>query len=359
MHHIFKIAKNNSGIALLLTVSVTTILVASALEYNRRARLTLVSTAGMRDSMTALQMASSGIHVAMAMLIKDKNESTTDTILEDWADSAKIDAILAETPFDEGKLSVRITDELGKIQINALVQFPDSRNFNNIQLNLWERFLSQIGDQEQMLEDSAPLAIINSIKDWLDSGDDDATTGLSGAETDYYQGLDPPYSSRNGPIRDVNELLLIKGVTPELFYGSPEKPGMSSYLSVHGLASAAGTSYTYPGRINLTTAELPVLSAVFPLESEDIVNALYEYRQEALKGEATHDFSDPAWYKEIPGFSDVNINPELITTSSDLFRIASQASINDTKMTTTAVIQRTRHEKTGKWYCKVLSWETE
>ena len=63
--------RNNRGIALLLTVSVTTILVAVVLEYNRQARVTLISTAAMRNSITLYQMTASGIHLAMAMLIKD------------------------------------------------------------------------------------------------------------------------------------------------------------------------------------------------------------------------------------------------------------------------------------------------
>ena len=50
MQSVRKIAHNRRGIALLLVVSVTTILVATALEYNRRARFTLISTAAMRDS---------------------------------------------------------------------------------------------------------------------------------------------------------------------------------------------------------------------------------------------------------------------------------------------------------------------
>jgi len=62
-----------------------------------------------------------------------------------------------------------------------------------------------------------PSAIINSIKDWLDSGDDDAITGLSGAESAYYQDLDPPYPCRNGPFPHLGELALLKGVTAELF----------------------------------------------------------------------------------------------------------------------------------------------
>lgn len=353
-----KIIRNNRGIALLLTLSVTTILVAAAMEYNRRARFTLDSTAAMRDGITMSQMAASGVHVAMAMLVKDKSESNTDSLLEDWADSTKIDEILAETPFDDGVLSVKISDEMSKIQINALVSFPDSRNFNESQLTLWDRFLSLAGDEEQMKDDSEPMAIINSIKDWLDSGDDDAITGLSGAESDYYKDLDPPYASRNGPMPDVDELILVKGITPELFYGSPEKPGISQFLTVHGV-SGSGNSFTYPGRININTAELPVLAALMPLESQDLVEALVEFRQEVISDEESHDFSSPGWYKEIAGFSDVNINQKLITTTSDIFRIESEATLHDLKLKATAVVQRIRDPKTGKWTCKILSWKTE
>ena len=198
-----KIAGNNRGIALLITISITTVLVAAALEYNRRARYEVHSTAAVRDRMTLSYMASSGVHAAMAMLIKDKSESNFDSLQEDWANSDKINELLAEIPFDDGKLSVTITDEMGKIQVNALVSFPDSQRFNESQRRMWERLLNYTNTEEDLPEDRQPAAIINSVKDWLDSGDDDAITGLSGAETSYYEDLDPPYASRNGPIADI------------------------------------------------------------------------------------------------------------------------------------------------------------
>jgi general secretion pathway protein K len=339
-------------------VSVTTILVATALEYNRRARFTLISTAAMRDSITLSQMAASGVHVAMAMLIKDKSESNTDSLLEDWADASKIDEILQEIPFESGEISVKISDEMGKIQVNALVAFPDKNAFNPDQLSLWDRFLNFMGDEEQLQDDSEPAAIINSVKDWLDSGDDDATTGLSGAEREYYQSLEPPYAPKNGPLTDLNELMLIKGISPELFYGSEEKPGFSQFMTVYGVAGSS-ESFSYPGRININTAELPVLMALMPLESEDLVEGLFEFRQEALNKEEDHDFSSPGWYKEIPGLSDVNINKKLITTQSDIFRIEAEAKLHDLKSKTIAVVQRARNTETGKWMCKILSWETD
>jgi DNA uptake protein ComE-like DNA-binding protein len=58
--------------------------------------------------------------------------------------------------------------------------------------------------------------IADAILDWIDSDDD---TREFGAESDYYQVLDPPYTCRNGLLASIEELLLVRGVTPALLYG--------------------------------------------------------------------------------------------------------------------------------------------
>ena len=58
--------------------------------------------------------------------------------------------------------------------------------------------------------------VIDSILDWRDPNRDHR---LNGAEEDYYRGLDPPYSCKDGPFDVVEELLLVRGVTPRLFAG--------------------------------------------------------------------------------------------------------------------------------------------
>jgi general secretion pathway protein K len=359
MSKALKIFEDNRGIALLITISVTTILVAAVLEYNRRARFAIISTAAVRDHLTMSNMANAGVYAAMALLVKDRSESDLDSLQEDWANPEKIDEILQEITFEKGKLSVTITDELSKIQINALVSFPDSRRLNQSQAMLWDRYLRYIGSEEQLQEDSEPVAIVNSVKDWLDSGDDDATTGLSGAESNYYEDLDPPYASRNGPIPDLNELLLIKGITPELYFGQGETPGLSQYMTVHGMTVGEGTSFNWPGRININTAALPVLAALLGIENEEMAQSLYDFRQEIIAGKDVNDFSNTKWYKQIPGFGDIAIDPKLITVSSDVFRIESEAAVNNIKSSVTAVIQRVQTPQSGKWACKILSWQTE
>lgn len=58
--------------------------------------------------------------------------------------------------------------------------------------------------------------LIAAIRDWIDE-DDVPLPG--GAESDYYGTLTPPYRAKNGPLGTLDELLSVKGVTPELLYG--------------------------------------------------------------------------------------------------------------------------------------------
>jgi general secretion pathway protein K len=353
--------RNRRGVALLITLSVTTLLVVMTLEYNRRARYAVISASAARNDLTMTEMATAGVHVAMAILAKDKTQNDTDTPLDDWANPEKVAEVLREFPFEAGEVALLITDELGKIQVNALVNYPDSRQFNETQRTLWERFLQYYADRKELKlelkDDSDPQAIINSLKDWLDSGDDDAITGLSGAETSYYQDKEPPYPSRNGPLTDLDELLLVKGITPELYYGTAQVPGIARYLTVHGMAPGEGTGFSFPGRINLTTAELPVLFAMLPAENRDLVEAIDELRRDIAAGKQTVDLKSPNWLNQLPGLGGIKLDPKLITMTSDLFRVQSTATLHDASTTVTAVVQRVQGSQSGKWTCHMLSWQ--
>jgi general secretion pathway protein K len=66
------------------------------------------------------------------------------------------------------------------------------------------------------LEEEARYIVIESILDWRDPND---LHRLNGAEDEYYQSLKEPYHCKNGNLDSVEELLLVRGVTPDLFYG--------------------------------------------------------------------------------------------------------------------------------------------
>jgi hypothetical protein len=59
--------------------------------------------------------------------------------------------------------------------------------------------------------------VADAILDWLDADDEPRELG---AEIDYYSALSPAYAPKNGPLETVEELLLVRGVTPQLLFGA-------------------------------------------------------------------------------------------------------------------------------------------
>ena len=79
-------------------------------------------------------------------------------------------------------------------------------------LNVNVTSLEELAKLDGMTPDVAAAII-----DWRDP-DNQVTPG--GAEAEYYLSLQPPYQPRNGPFQTVRELLMVRGVSPELLLGS-------------------------------------------------------------------------------------------------------------------------------------------
>lgn len=355
---------NHRGVAILVAIAVVAVLLTAGLALNKRIRGSITGAVHAKEKLVLSEMAVSGVHGAMIMLINDRRENETDTLQEDWASPEKVAEMVGLAPFETGTVEVGITDERSKIQVNALVQFPEGRQFHASQRFLWERLLNRVFSLFQLLPDgfdtvpdSDPNMIIDSLKDWMDDGDDEAITGLSGAESDHYQDLEPPYACKNGPIDHLGEIALVQGVTPELFNGAGGVGGLSSIVTVHGESAINDGRFTFDGKINISTADEIVLSAVLPTEHTDLAGAMADYRVEKADEIFTHKITDPNWYKQVPGVGDVDIDNALITVSSDLFRIVSTATRNDRSVTVNVVVQRDKEKESGRWVCNTLIWE--
>ena len=107
------------------------------------------------------------------------------------------------------------------------------------------------------LSSSKAADIAAAIIDWRDT-DDDETPG--GAETRYYEFLTPPYRCKNGNFETIAELLLVKGITPELFSIIP------GHFTVYGR-----------GKININTAGSEVLKSMGM--GDDLTAKIIEFRQ--------------------------------------------------------------------------------
>jgi len=58
--------------------------------------------------------------------------------------------------------------------------------------------------------------LVDALIDWRDSDDNPRPLG---AESEYYESLDPGYHVKNEPFETLEELLLVKGFTREILYG--------------------------------------------------------------------------------------------------------------------------------------------
>src|SRR5204862_3510059 len=63
--------------------------------------------------------------------------------------------------------------------------------------------------------------IADSIITWVRTESENARSPRpNGADSSYYAALSPPYRAKNGPLDSVEELLLVRGVTPQLLFGT-------------------------------------------------------------------------------------------------------------------------------------------
>ena len=138
-----------------------------------------------------------------------------------------------------------------------------------------------------------------AILDWLDE-DDEPREEPMGAEAEYYTSLATPYEPTNGPILTVEELLLVRGMTPDLLFGAdsnrngvldpdeqqrfnvtidtPGALGLAAYFTVHGNEASKRRDGSF--RVNVNSDDLETLydSLVDALGDETYASFICAYR---------------------------------------------------------------------------------
>jgi general secretion pathway protein K len=320
--------KDNRGMALILTILIVSLIVALTLQFNTSMRSNLHAATNLCDGIKLGCIARSGFNGALALLYEDGSSGNVDTLHEDWAHIGIFSESSASI-FGEGRFLVEITDLSGRIQINQLID-KDGK-YNDTQKSLLTRFLNS---PEFGLDPEEVDNIVDAIKDWIDT---DSETTRFGAENAYYQTLEKPYPCKNEPFEFLEELLFVRGITKELFYGTEERPGISLYLSTYG-----------DDKININTAGPLVLRALSEQIDQDMAEDMAAYRENK-----DNDLSEPGWYKNVPGMSYVAIDQALLTTSSKYFEITSKGLKGAMSKQIKGAVER----KEG--VLKILSWRVE
>jgi len=238
------LSDQTGGVALILVIWVIVVLIAVVGEFSYSMRTEVNIARNFKEDIEAYQLALAGIEAAKAEILSVKDPSR---MYVDGEGLLVLDPEAEEKPAREEELGKGIfryiiTDEDGRLNINAATP-PQLKNI----------FLAA------GVDNTDADAIVNSIMDWRDTDD---LHMLNGAEEDYYQALPEPYSCKDGPMDSVEELLLVKGMTPDIFKGSKGGQDEKTYEGVVQYFTVMNT-----GVININTAPQAVLEAVLGIDA--------------------------------------------------------------------------------------------
>ncbi|HXJ55260.1 MAG TPA: general secretion pathway protein GspK [Verrucomicrobiae bacterium] len=341
-------AKKRSGIALIIVLVVIVVLaiLAGRFAYSMNVEVTLARHAAFSSELD--WMGRSGVEVAKWVLGQEAQGpmGRVDSLKAKWAggpgetNSAVAGIDLKNYPLGKGTLSIEIKDLDRKFNINVAASDE----------TVLRQALTLIG-----VDAGSFGTIVGSIQDWRDLDDN---PHMGGTETETYEQQDPPYFCKNGPIDDLSELLLIRGITPAMYYGSAggELPQIFNRPQGGQRGRSEEPSYAVglvdlftalsAGPINLNTASATVLQ-LMPDIDENIAQAIIQARAGPDGQDGTDDdmpFRSPQELAgRVPGF----VNPAAIAqigrffgVQSVVFEVHVKASISSSTREYVAVLLR-------------------
>ena len=225
----------------------------------------------------------------------------------------------------DGTVSVKIVDLERKVNINTVNANPGELQQALTLMGVGADGISVISD---------------SILDWIGPP---KSPRPAGAESDYYQTMDPPYYAKNAPMDDLSELLLIRGICdhPEIYWGgSPTNHPTARFQQKLGFVNSPFQVPDYPfgltnlftalsiGRINVNTADENVLQ-MLPGVDETTAQNIIKQRAGPDGEDGTADdtpFTNPS---QITAAGAPAGDAALCTVRSSLFEVHVTARLGD------------------------------
>ena len=322
--------------ALFMVLWVLILLSGIATEFCFAMRTEVNMVRNFKEQTEAYYIALAGLNRAVYELLRNESSPEKKKLLADENEEAaetssrwRMNTDIPPVPFAGGRFIVRIGNEAGKVNINTADEPVLKMMLNGFDLE----------EQEKSI-------IVDSIVDWRDEND---LHRLNGAENDYYQSLPKPYDCKNGDFDAIEELLMVRGITPEIFYGGLKnmvtafKDDGSKRGQIRRRSGEADGS-----KICINAAPRAMLIAL-PQMTNDLAQSIIDFRKEA-------DFKTLGEVSTLLG-ADVYgaISRHITLTPSSYYEIESSGSIIDsrTRQGISATVEINRTIKKGY---RVVQW---
>jgi general secretion pathway protein K len=289
------ISGSQRGVALLLVLWVLTALMGIVFTFSVLVRNDLASALSFRNDLAKRLLAQAGLERA-TMEIQYRLLNRGQAIILEGKETWKTDGTSYREKLGEGYYTVRITDDSGKINLNALT---DASGI------LLKNLLLQLAVSGEDAD-----VIVDSILDWKDT---DNLVRLHGAEDEYYMALPKPYKAKNANFETLEELLLVRGVAPDIFHGTEKHKGLVHFLTIHGNAQ----------RINIASAPREVLAA--------LPNMTPERAEQIIERRNTDAILKLEDFRDIFGGDYPQVSPYIGMDESGIFSIESAGFLEEGK----------------------------
>ena len=248
---------NQRGVALLVVLWIFIFLLVVAFDFSASVREEATAAHRYSDETQGYYIALAGFERGVYEFLQQSTTGRDTLATQKKADI--FDGDWREETLGGGTFRVRWVDEAGKININRADEDTLRRIFTNLGI-----------------EEPSKAILVDSIMDWRDPDD---LHRASGAENDYYRSLTPPYTAKNGPFDTVEDLLWVRGMTAELFYGYGDARGNRGENAQRVGLREIFTVDSPIDRVNLRTASADVIHALTGIPLEKISRFIDERKK--------------------------------------------------------------------------------
>ena len=323
------------GVALIFTLLVLTVLIAVVASLSMTAKTDLILSQNHLDNIQNEMALASAVSVAKEILLSDQESSEFDSRSEAWAQG------VADLPVGETSVSVSLADEDGKFNIHRLVF--GSKKERKVAKEQFARLVEIVADRlgvhvEKTYAGEAEIIIVReeesnvlvgNIVEFLETRMEQSGVKLE----DLDKGKGEELKLRP-LLYDIDELLLVEGLTPEFLYGdldNEDAPGLADCVTTWSDLA-----------VNINTARPEVLQCLHEKIDERLANAIVDYRRET-SFEKPDDLSkvDGVDKKVFSGLKDA------IGVGSRFFRADLTASTGALKKKAVAVLRRPLEQEAG------------
>ena len=203
------------GSVLLLVVVIVAMLTLAAFNFAQTMTTELEAASMYTMSVQAKSSADSGIEFAATLLGDRTNLPNTNLIHNPQLFMGRV---ISASPHPRANSRFSIIAPVEHDTKNNAIRYGLMDESAKLNLNFLPNMGLSNDDLDALLMNipNMTMEIADSILDWIDSDD---TVNPYGAESETYQAMSPPYKAKNGPFETIDELLLVKGMTPTLLYG--------------------------------------------------------------------------------------------------------------------------------------------